>query len=169
MDTRIEVHGRDEIGQLAEAFNHMTQRWRRRGSAWCKPSVLPRARTGAASRARVAQPPLSHADHGRKFAESPQLDAKHSGSLPRSTATLKAELANLNTIVGRFSDFFKMPAPQFVRVNVNEALRNAVRLFEPQSTKSASPPSRRKLFLTEPLPDIDADPTCSIARFRIWC
>ena len=44
--------------------------------------------------------------------------------LPESTATLKTELANLNTIVTRFSDFSKMPAPQFVRVNVNEALRN---------------------------------------------
>ena len=30
-----------------------------------------------------------------------------------STATLKAELANLNSIVGRFSDFSKMPAPKF--------------------------------------------------------
>src|SRR5205807_10356531 len=75
-----------------------------------------------------------------------------------STATLKAELANLNTIVGRFSDFSKMPAPQFVRVNVNEALRNAVRLFEPQFNEVGKPTITPELFLTEPLPDIDADP-----------
>jgi two-component system, NtrC family, nitrogen regulation sensor histidine kinase NtrY len=71
---------------------------------------------------------------------------------------LRAELANLNTIVGRFSDFSKMPAPQFVRVNVNEALRNAVRLFEPQFNEVGKPTITPELFLTEPLPDIDADP-----------
>jgi signal transduction histidine kinase len=75
-----------------------------------------------------------------------------------STATLKAELANLNTIVGRFSDFSKMPAPHFARVNLNESLRNAVRLFEPQFNEVGKPTITPEFFLTEPLPDIDADP-----------
>ena len=51
-----------------------------------------------------------------------------------------------------------MPAPQFVQVNVNEALRNAVRLFEPQFNEVGKPTITPELFLTEPLPDIDADP-----------
>jgi signal transduction histidine kinase len=88
-----------------------------------------------------------------------QLDAKQFLEVfNESTATLKTELANLNTIVGRFSDFSKMPAPQFVRVNVNEALRNAVRLFEPQFNEVGKPTITPELFLIEPLPDIDADP-----------
>jgi len=71
--------------------------------------------------------------------KSRKLDAKQFLEVfNESTATLKTELANLNTIVGRFSDFSKMPAPQFVRVNVNEALRNAVRRFEPQFNEVAS-------------------------------
>src|SRR5207302_10233188 len=36
-----------------------------------------------------------------------------------STSTLLAELADMKTIIGRFSDFAKMPAPQFEAVNLN--------------------------------------------------
>jgi len=75
-----------------------------------------------------------------------------------STATLKAELANLNAIVGRFSDFSKMPAPQFTRVRVNEALRDAMRLFEPQFNAVGKPPVATELFLGDGLPEVDADP-----------
>jgi signal transduction histidine kinase len=74
-----------------------------------------------------------------------------------ATATLKAELANLNSIVGRFSDFSKMPTPQFVHVNVNEALRNAVRLVEPQFTAVGKPSITMEYFLSESLPEIDGD------------
>jgi signal transduction histidine kinase len=74
-----------------------------------------------------------------------------------STATLKAELTNLNSIVGRFSDFSKMPAPQFAQVDVNEALRNIIRLFEPQFNVVGKPPITPEYFLTDPLPLIDAD------------
>src|SRR6266403_324975 len=51
-----------------------------------------------------------------------------------------------------------MPAPQFVRVDVNEAIRNAVRLFEPQFNEVGKPTITPELFLTDPLPEIDADP-----------
>ena len=36
------------------------------------------------------------------------------------TATLLAELANLKKIIGRFSDFAKMPAPELQPVDFNE-------------------------------------------------
>ncbi len=75
-----------------------------------------------------------------------------------STSTLRAELANLNAIVSRFSDFSKMPAPQFTRVRVNEALRDAMRLFEPQFNAVGKPPIATELFLGESLPEVDADP-----------
>jgi signal transduction histidine kinase len=51
-----------------------------------------------------------------------------------------------------------MPAPSFSRVNVNESLRNAVRLFEAQFHAVGKPNIATEYFLTEPLPEIDADP-----------
>jgi len=74
-----------------------------------------------------------------------------------ATATLKAEFANLNNIVTRFSDFSKMPAPEFSKVNVNEALRDAIRLFEPQFTAVGKPHISTEYFLSDALPEIDAD------------
>ncbi len=110
-DTRIDVRGTDEIGQLAENMQR-----------------------------------------------SKQLEAKQFLEVfNESTATLKTELANLNTIVGRFSDFSQMPTPQFTKVNVNEVLRAAVRLFEAQFNAVGKPTITTELFLTEHLPEIDAD------------
>ena len=74
-----------------------------------------------------------------------------------STATLKAELANLNSIVNRFSDFSKMPPPEFSRVDINEVIRSAVRLFEPQFHEVGKPTIATEYFLKE-LPEIDGDP-----------
>src|SRR5260370_8040919 len=76
-----------------------------------------------------------------------------------STATLKTELANLNTIVGRFSDFSKMPTPQFAKVNVNEVLRAAVKLFEAQFNAVGNPTITPQFFLPTPFPDIAPYPT----------
>ena len=49
-----------------------------------------------------------------------------------STGTLLAELANLKTIIDRFSDFSKMPPPQFESVDVNEIVRGVMKLFDAQ-------------------------------------
>jgi signal transduction histidine kinase len=56
-----------------------------------------------------------------------------------STTTMLAELRNLKAIIGRFSDFSKMPRPQFQRVDVNQLVQNVVRLHEPQLKNSAKP------------------------------
>jgi len=76
-----------------------------------------------------------------------QLEAKQFLEVfNESTATLKTEFANLNTIVGRFSDFSKMPTPQFTKVNVNELLRSALRLFEAQFNAVGKPTITTEFF-----------------------
>jgi two-component system nitrogen regulation sensor histidine kinase NtrY len=75
-----------------------------------------------------------------------------------STTTLREELENLKSIVSRFSDFAKMPPPQFEPVDVNELVRGAVKLFEPQLAPVGRPPITPELYLDENLPRPQADP-----------
>jgi len=53
-----------------------------------------------------------------------------------STSTLLAELGHLKTIIGRFSDFAKMPAPEMQSVNLNGLMAETMRLFEAQLGKA---------------------------------
>ncbi len=159
-NTRIDVHGRDEIAQLAAAFNEMTQTLTAQKESLVQTERVAAWRELARRLAHELRNPLfpmqitiENLQKARKLDAKQFLEVFH-----ESTATLKAELANLNTIVSRFSDFSKMPAPHFVRVNVNEAIRNAVRLFEPQFNEVGKPTITPELFLTDPLPEIDADP-----------
>ena len=159
-DTRIDVRGRDEIGQLAAAFNEMTQTLAAQKESLVQTERVAAWRELARRLAHELRNPLFPMQITiENLQKARQLDAKQFLEVfHESTATLKAELANLNTIVSRFSDFSKMPAPQFVRMNVNEAIRNAVRLFEPQFNEVGKPTITPELFLTDPLPEIDADP-----------
>jgi two-component system nitrogen regulation sensor histidine kinase NtrY len=159
-DTQIDVKGTDEIGQLATAFNDMT-----RTLASQKEKLVQTERVAAW---RELARRLAHELRNPLFPLQITVEnlqrARQLGPVQfqevfnEATATLKAELANLNTIIGRFSDFSKMPAPQLTQVNVNEVLRNAVRLFEPQFTAVGKPPITTEYFLSESLPEIDADP-----------
>ena len=159
-DTHIDVHGRDEIGQLAAAFNEMTQTLAAQKESLVQTERVAAWRELARRLAHELRNPLFPMQITiENLQKARQLDAKQFLEVfHESTATLKAELANLNAIVSRFSDFSKMPAPQFARVNVNEAIRNAVRLFEPQFNEVGKPTITPELFLTDPLPEIDADP-----------
>jgi signal transduction histidine kinase len=159
-DTRIEIHGRDEVGQLATAFNEMTQTLAAQKERLVQTERVAAWRELARRLAHELRNPLFPMQITvENLQKARKLDAKQFLEVfNESTATLRTELANLNTIVGRFSDFSKMPAPQFVRVNVNEVIRNVVRLFEPQFNAVGKPTITPELFLTELLPDIDADP-----------
>lgn len=158
-DTVIDLRGRDEIGQLASAFNEMTQTLAAQRDQLVQTERVAAWRELARRLAHELRNPLFPLQITvENLQKARQLDAKQFLEVfNESTATLKAELANLNTIVGRFSDFSKMPTPHFTRVNVNEALRNAARLFEPQFNAVGKPPVIPEYFLTEPLPEIDAD------------
>ncbi len=51
-----------------------------------------------------------------------------------STKTLLAEIANLKTIIGRFSDFSRMPAPELQATDLDALVRSVVQLFQGQLT-----------------------------------
>lgn len=159
-DTHIDVQGSDEIGELASAFNHMTNTLAAQKEKLVQTERVAAWRELARRLAHELRNPLFPMQITlENLQRARQLGpAQFNEVFAEGTATLKAELANLNSIVGRFSDFSKMPAPQFARVNVNETLRNAVRLFEPQFTAVGKPSITTEFFLTESLPEIDADP-----------
>lgn len=158
-DTRIEVRGNDEVGQLAIAFNDMTRTLASQKERLLQTERVAAWRELARRLAHELRNPLFPMQITlENLQKARRLEAKQFLEVfNESTATLKAELTNLNTIIGRFSDFSKMPAPNFTRVNVNEILRNAVRLFEPQFHAVGKPTITPEFFLTDPLPEIDAD------------
>jgi signal transduction histidine kinase len=49
-----------------------------------------------------------------------------------SMTTLATGLANLNTVIGRFSDFSRMPAPDLAQISPNEIVKQAATLFQAQ-------------------------------------
>jgi signal transduction histidine kinase len=159
-DTRIDVRGVDEVGQLGIAFNDMTRTLAVQKEKLVQTERVAAWRELARRLAHELRNPLFPMQITlENMQRAKQLEAKQFLEVfNESTTTLRTELGNLNTIVGRFSDFSKMPTPQFTKVNVNDALRAAVRLFEAQFNAVGKPTITTELFLTEPLPEIDADP-----------
>jgi two-component system nitrogen regulation sensor histidine kinase NtrY len=159
-NTQISVKGSDEIGQLAGAFNGMTRTLAAQKEKLVQTERVAAWRELARRLAHELRNPLFPLQITvENLQRARQLGPEQFQEVfSEATATLKAELSNLNTIVGRFSDFAKMPTPEFTKVNINEALREAVRLFEPQFNAVGKPAIALEYFLSESLPEIDADP-----------
>ena len=68
----------------------------------------------------------------RSRESSEQSPAQFDEVFRESSATLLAEISNLKTIISRFSEFSRMPQPHFQRVDINEVVRNVVRLLQAQ-------------------------------------
>lgn len=159
-NTRVEAHSGDEVGELAAAFNQMTgqlveQRERllaaERVAAW---------RELARRLAHELKNPLfplqiTVENLQRARAQSPE---QFEEVFRESTGTLLAELANLKSILNRFGDFAKMPAPQPQPVDLNTVARGVVKLFEAQFAAPGRPPIRAELSLDAKLGEIEADP-----------
>jgi signal transduction histidine kinase len=167
-ETRIDVRGLDEIGKLGIAFNDMTRTLAIQRDRLLQTERVAAWRELARRLAHELRNPLFPLQITvENLQRAKHLEAKQFLEVfNESTATLKVELANLNAIVGRFSDFSKMQVPQFSRVDVNEALRNIIRLFEPQFNVVGKPSIAAEYALTESLPEIDADPVLLHRAFQ---
>ena len=137
---RVESSSKDEVGRLAAAFNHMTEELMAQRERLVQTERVAAWRELARRLAHELKNPLfplqiTVENLLRARENTPdQFDEV----FRESTSTLLAEIANLKTIVGRFSDFSKMPAPQLQSVDLDEMVRGVVQLFQGQLTQRAS-------------------------------
>jgi two-component system nitrogen regulation sensor histidine kinase NtrY len=158
-DTRVEVPNTDELGQLAEAFNKMTHEIVEQRGRLVQSERVAAWRELARRLAHELKNPLFPLQITvENLLRSRDLPvAEFDEIFKESTTTLLAEIANLKAIIGRFSDFSKMPQPQLQRVQVNDLLRRIVTLHEPQFSGPGRPSIKVNLEFGE-IPLIDADP-----------
>jgi nitrogen fixation/metabolism regulation signal transduction histidine kinase len=159
-EARVEVRSRDEIGQLAEAFNEMTRQLSEQRERLVQTERVAAWRELARRLAHELKNPLFPlqltVENLQRARE--QTSEQFDEIFFESTATLRAELENLKAIVSRFSDFAKMPPPEFESVDVNELVRSVIKLFEPQLSGVGRPPITPELYLDENLARPQADP-----------
>jgi two-component system nitrogen regulation sensor histidine kinase NtrY len=133
-NVRVEASGKDEIGRLGLAFNQMTEELIGQRERLVQSERVAAWRELARRLAHELKNPLfplqitvENLLRARENTPEQFDEVFH-----ESTGTLLAEIANLKTIIGRFSDFSKMPAPQIQAVDLNEMVRALAQLFQAQ-------------------------------------
>ena len=160
-NARVNVRGSGELGQLALAFNRMTQQLSEQRERIVQAERVAAWRELARRLAHELKNPLfplqtTVENLQRAKEQSPE---QFEEVFRESTGILLSEIENLKAIVGRFSDFAKMPQPELAPVNLNEIVRGIVKLFEAQFSAVGRPPITLELHLAEDLPTIQADAT----------
>jgi nitrogen fixation/metabolism regulation signal transduction histidine kinase len=134
----VDTASNDEIGQLARAFNRMTHELVEQRDRLVQAERVAAWRELARRLAHELKNPLFPlqitVENMQRARES--YPEQFDEVFRESTGTLLAELANLKQIIGRFSDFAKMPAPEMQAVDLNELAAGTLKLFEPQLAKS---------------------------------
>ena len=160
-NTRVVVRGRDEVGQLAQSFNQMTQQLVDQRERLIQAERVAAWREVARRLAHELKNPLfplqtTVENLQRASSQNPE---QFEEVFRESTGILLSEIENLKAIVGRFSDFAKMPQPELGPVDLNTIVRNVEKLFEAQFSAVGRPPITPELHLAEGLPTIQADAT----------
>jgi two-component system nitrogen regulation sensor histidine kinase NtrY len=153
----VAVSSSDEIGQLARAFNRMT------GELVAQRERLVQAERVAAWRELARR--LAHELKNPLFplqitVENMQKAHQHYPEqfdevFREGSGTLLAELAQLKQIIGRFSDFAKMPTPEMQSVNFNALASETMKLFAAQLAQARI---RSLMELDAKLRPVQADP-----------
>ena len=158
-DTRVELSGGDELAQLADSFNRMTSELLSQRERLVQAERVAAWRELARRLAHELKNPLfplqlTVENLVRARMQSPEQFEEVFGE---SSRTLLAEISNLKAIIGRFSEFSKMPHPQLQAVQVNETVRGVAQLFQAQLAAPGREPISCRLELDESLAPIAAD------------
>lgn len=158
-NTRVEVAGTDELAQLAESFNRMTAELLGQKERLVQAERVAAWRELARRLAHELKNPLfplqlTVENLVRARLQSPE---QFEEVFRESSQTLLAEISNLKAIIGRFSEFSKMPQPQLQLMRVNDVIRGAVQLFQAQLETPGRAPIKCELQLDQNIEPIAAD------------
>ena len=161
-NARVDVRGKDEMGQLSRAFNRMTEQLSEQRERLVQAERVAAWRELARRLAHELKNPLfplqTTVENLRRAKEQGARN-QFEEVFQESTGILLSEIDNLKKIIGRFSDFARMPQPELARVNLNDLVRDIVKLFEAQFSALGRPPITPELHLEENLPAVQADAT----------
>ena len=157
LGAKVEVESGDELGELAASFNRMTEDLVQQKDRTLQAERVAAWRELARRLAHELKNPLfplqvTVENLMRAKQKSPEIfeEVFHEG-----TATLLAEINNLKTIIGRFSEFSRMPQPQRQPTQVNEVVLSVLRIFQAQVQENQIVVHTA---LADALPAISADP-----------
>jgi two-component system nitrogen regulation sensor histidine kinase NtrY len=159
-NVRVDVLGDDELGQLADSFNRMTTELLGQKERLMQAERVAAWRELARRLAHELKNPLfplqlTVENLVRARQQTPE---QFDEVFRESSRTLLAEIANLKGIIGRFSEFSKMPQPQLQRVQVHEVIRGVVQLFQAQLEEPGRAKISCDLQLDSHLESVAADP-----------
>jgi two-component system nitrogen regulation sensor histidine kinase NtrY len=134
LNTRVDISSSDEIGQLADAFNSMTRDLAEQKERLVQTERVAAWRELARKLAHELKNPLfplqlTVENLVRARQQRPDLFDE---IFTESTATLLAEISNLKAIISRFSEFSKMPQPQFQQVRLRDLIDGVLRVYQQQ-------------------------------------
>ena len=159
-DVKVDdIHASGEIEELARAFDTMTRQLVEERERLIQTERVAAWRELARRLAHELKNPLFPLrvtlDNLRRAKALP--GAEFDEVFDESLTTMTSGLANLNTVIGRFSDFARMPPPEFASISVNDIVRQSVQLFRAQLDALDRPPIALSVDLDESLGMIRAD------------
>ena len=130
-DTRVPERGRDEVGVLARSFNHMTEQLTNQREKLVQSERVAAWRELARRLAHELKNPLFPLQLTvENLVRARQLPAAEFDEVfNESTQTLSMEIGNLKKIIGRFSDFSKMPKPELERIEAKDVVARVRSLY----------------------------------------
>jgi len=160
-DAHVPARGRDEVSVLARSFNHMTDQLTRQREQLVQSERVAAWRELARRLAHELKNPLFPLQLTvENLVRARALPEDEFDEIFReSTATLGAEITNLKTIIGRFSDFSKMPRPELERMDARDAMNRVYALYGNAGQNAGAGSARIQFRLdisAEPMP-INAD------------
>ena len=156
----VQVEGHDEVAQLAESFNRMTSELLAQKERLVQTERVAAWRELARRLAHELKNPLfplqlTVENLIRAREHSPEMFEE---IFRESSQTLLAEISNLKGIIGRFSEFSRMPQPQLQSVQVSEVVEAVARLFQAQFQAQGRQAIHCEMQLDRRLDPIAADP-----------
>lgn len=158
-DTQVNVGSSGEIAELAKSFNQMTRELIQQRENLVRVERIAAWKELARRLAHELKNPLFplQLTVENLVRARQQMPEQFEEIFRESASTLLGEIANLKAIISRFSEFSRMPQPQFQLVQINRIVSDVAKLFQAQLHAPGREPIECIFFLADNIGEVAAD------------